>query len=439
MRFVTIGVVAVLTLAVPAVSHAQAPTKLAIGAIHGNASQVRRQLLLQLCGPHDCVASSRLVTNGRPDPQKLQRQGVAGFLRGTVTGEAGEQRLALELTSPASAGRPPVRTWKLKLTPQGRLRQGTLERFASELDTALQGAAPSAPAAPVAPPPRVQPPPPPPPVAPAPPPPAPERPVEKPAPVAPPPPRHAPASESLRAAVEAGLWVTGRHLSYGGNAAGLRTFDVGAILVPRLRLEVYPAAFAGAPPLVAGIGLYLDYGQSLGLKVKPPSGSTEGSHSASLSVLDLGLDWRVQPVPGSRFTLVPALGYRSLQLVTSAKGGSKIDGLPDAKLSGYELRLDLEAPIGERFGVLGGAGYTLWTRAKDLVKGSGFFGKGSARGLQLDLGASYAFWGPLSARAIFDYQSTSYSGLGDPGTSGMSASSAKDSYLGARFLVRAAF
>ena len=439
MRILTIGAVALLVLSAPSLSAGQTPAKLAIGTVRGDASRVRRQLLLQLCGPHDCVAASRLTTEGRPDPQKLQRLGVAGFLRGAVTGEPGEQRLTLQLTTPASSGRAPARTWKFKLTPDGRLRQGTLERFSTELDAELLGAAPSAPAAPVAPPPRAQPaPPPPPPV--AAPPPTEERPAEKVAPAAPPRQRPAaPAPENLRAAVEAGLWLTGRHLSYSGGSSGLRTFDVGAIFVPRLRLEAYPGAFAGAPPLVAGIGLYLDYGHSLGLKVNPPSGSTEGAHEASLTVLDLGLAWRVRPVSGSRFTLVPALGYRSLQLVTSAKNGKTIDGLPDTKLSGYELRLDVEAPVGDRFGVLGGAGYTLWTSAKDLVKGTGYFGKGSARGLQADVGASYAFWGPLSARLLLDYQSTSYSSLGNPGTLGMSASSATDTYLGGRLMLRAEF
>lgn len=438
MRVLTIGAVAFLALAAPGLSAGQTPTKLAIGSLRGDASRVRRQLLLQLCGPHDCVAASRLTTGGHPDPQKLQRQGVAGFLRGAVTGEPGEQHLTLQLTTPASTGRAPVHTWKFKLTPDGRLHLGTLERFATELDAALLGAAPSAPAAPVAPPPRAQPAPPPPPPPVAAPPPAEEAP--KPPPAPPPQPKHAaPAPENLRAAVEAGLWLTSRHLSYGGGSSGLRTFDASAIFVPRLRLEVYPAAWAGAPPLAAGIGLYLDYGHSIGLKVNPPSGNTEGAHEASLSMLDLGLAWRVRPISGSRFTLVPAVGYRSLQLVTSAKNGVTIDGLPDAKLSGYELRLDLEAPVGGRFGVLGGAGYTLWTSAKDLVKGSGYFGTGSARDLQVDAGISYAFWGPLSARLLLDYQSTGYSSLGNPGTAGMSASSATDTYLGGRLLLRAEF
>ncbi len=436
MRTLTAGVLVSLLLFASGVAAAQAPSKLAVGTIRGDASRVRRQLLLQLCGSsYDCVAAARVTTDGRPDPRKLERLGVAGYLRGAVTGEPGEQRLTLALYTAASTARRPARVWKLKLTPDGRLRPAALGRFSSELDVALAGAGPRAPAAPVAPPPRVQPqppPPPPPPVA-KPPPPE-EAPAEK--PVAAAPAREKPAAaQNPWVAVEGGLWITGRKLSYGGNASGLRTFDVSAIFVPRLRLEVYPAALA-ASPFVSGIGLYLDYGQSVGLQVKPPSGSTEGTHSASLSAVDVGVVWRLRPISGSRFVVAPALGYRSLQLVTAAKGGLKIDGLPDAKLSGYELRIDLEAPVSGRFAVLGGGGYTMWTSAKDLVKG-GYFGKGSARGFQLDAGLSYAFWGPVSARALLDYQSTSYSSLG--GSTVYAATSATDTYLGGRFLLRAEF
>jgi hypothetical protein len=436
MRTLTVGVLVSLLLSTPGVAAAQAPSKLAVGTIRGDASRVRRQLLLQLCGSsYDCVAASRVATEGRPDPEKLQRLGVAGYLRGAVTGEPGDQRLALDLYTAASTARRPAHSWKLKLTPDGRLRPAALDKFSSELDVALAGAGPRAPAAPVAPPPRVQPQPPPPPPPPVAKPPPQEAPVEKPVVAAPPRETPSAAAQNPWVAVEGGLWITGRKLSYGGNASGLRTFDVSAIFVPRLRLEVYPAALA-ASPFVSGIGLYLDYGHSMGLVVKPPSGSTEGNHSASLSTVDVGVLWRLRPISGSHFVVAPALGYRSLQVLTSAKNGVKIDGLPDAKLSGYELRVDLEAPVSGRFAILGGGGYTMWTSAKDLVKG-GYFGKGSAHGFQVDAGLSYAFFGPVSARALLDYQSTSYSSLG--GSTTYTATSASDTYLGGRFLLRAEF
>ena len=290
---------------------------------------------------------------------------------------------------------------------------------------------------------RFPPPPPPPPVAPPPAPPAPAPEVKPaPAPVAAAP-KAAPRPEGapLRAAVEVGAWITSRHLSYSGDSpAGstpLRTFDASAVFNPGLRLEVYPGAFTDTRPLLAGIGAYLDYWKSVGLKVKPPSGSTEGDHDGSMSALDFGLLWRLRPFTSTRLELAPALSYRSLSVTTSDAGGVHIAGLPDTKLSGVELRLDAIEPLGDRFVVMGGLGYTLWSSAKDLVKG-GFFPGGSAYGLGLEGGLSYRFWGPLSAKGLLEFQNISYSLKSDP-TGTYKASSATDSYFGLRATIRADF
>jgi hypothetical protein len=458
MRTSTIGVLATLVLAIPGLGEAQSSSKLAIGTIRGDASRVRRQILLQLCESYQCVAASRVTTDSRPDPQKLQRAGVLGYLGGAVTGEPGERRLFLSLTTPTSTARKPARTWRLRLTPDGRLRPQALERFSMEIDEQLQGAAARPPPSAAAPPQRPQPPPPPhtakppppkpPPTAettPPPPPPkaaSPARAAETPKPrPAEAPHRAAPYHGPLRAAGEVGLWITNRKLSYSGvNNVGattpLRTYDASAIFVPSLRAEVYPGAFMSANPMVAGIGMYAEYGHSIGLKVKPPSGTSGGNRSGALTTFDVGAVWRLQPISGSRFVIAPALGYRSLQVTT---GGAKIDGLPDTRPSGFELRLDTEVPAGRALTILGGGGYTLWTSKKDLV-GSDFFEKGSARGFELEAGAAYRFYGPLSAKAMFEYQSISYTGLKDPQTAGLgSASGAKDSYMGLRLMLRAEF
>ena len=455
MRILTLGVVATLAIANPGRALGQhSSSKLAIGTISGDSSRVRRQLLVQLCGPYECVAPTKLTTESRPDPAKLARAGVAGYLGGAVTGEPGARRLVLTLTTPASTAHKPARTWHYHLAPDGSLKSPNLERFSIELDEALQAGEAHPPPAPVAPPQaptpappsaKAPPPPPPPPPAPAPAAPAPAAaaPAPKPAP-APAAASEKPAAEMpLRFAAEGGLWVTNRKLSYSGattppGATGLRTFDGSSIFVPLLRLEVYPGALAGAKPLWAGLGLYFDYGHSVGLKVEPPSGSTEGSHDASLSVLDAGLLWRLRPVSGSRFTVAPAVGYRALQQVTSAKNGVTIGGLPDTNLSGYEVRVDLDAPLSGHVSLQAGGGYTFWTSAKDLV-GDGFFGKGSARGLEVEGGAAFRLTRVLTIRALVEYQSTSYSSLADPAPSLGSAAGATDAYLGARAMLRGEF
>jgi hypothetical protein len=74
------------------------------------------------------------------------------------------------------------------------------------------------------------------------------------------------------------------------------------------------------------------------------------------------------------------------------------------------------------------------------VKG-GFFGKGSARGYELEGGLQYRCWGPVHAKAVIEYQSTSYSGLGSPGPKavGATASGATDTYFGGRLMLRGEF
>jgi hypothetical protein len=233
-----------------------------------------------------------------------------------------------------------------------------------------------------------------------------------------------------------GLWFTTRHLDYSGASGGLRTFDAKGIFVPTGRLEIYPAAIAGVSSrLLAGVGVRAEYGRSFGLTVEPPAGFTEGSHDATLTSLRLGLVWRVQPMAGSRFTLLPAVGYRSLELTTAAQGGVEIDGLPDAKLSGYEARVDLEAPVGGLTLVAGG-GYTMWTSAEELVEGDGFFGSGSARGIEVEGGLQFRILRSVFVRAVVVYDSTSYSSLGDP-AGAFDASGATDKYFGGRATLRA--
>jgi hypothetical protein len=435
MRTSTMGVLVVLALAIPGVGAAQPRPKLAIGTIRGDASRARRQILLQVCETYDCVAASKVTTSNRPDPQKLQAAGVAGYLGGAVTGEPKERRLVLSLTTPSSTASKPARTWRLRLASDGGLRAQALERLGTELDQALQGSGGIAVPSPAAPP---QPPPP----------------AARPSPaLAPqPPPKPQPAAQvsearsdapaasagrALRVAGEVGVWVTNRKLDWSGATPGvagpLRTYDADAILAPTLRLELYPGAFMGASPLWSGIGVYARYAQSFGLKVTPPSGSTDGNHDGKLTRFELGAVWRLRPVSGSRFVVAPALGYRTLQVTTSPA----IDGLPDTRPSGYELRVDTEVPVSPSIALLGGGGYTLWTAKKEIV--GSYFGKGSAHGLELEAGASWSFHGPLSARALVEYQSISYTGLSEPRTDFGTASSAKDGYLGGRLMLRAEY
>jgi hypothetical protein len=443
MRTLTRSALILLALAPPALAAAESGSKLAIGTIRGDASQVRRQVLLQICGANSCVAASRYTTDDRPDPAKLAAGGVSGYLGGAVTGERGQKRLVLTLTTPSSTAAKPARTWRLKLGADGRLPARTLEQFADELDAILRGEAARKPPAAAAPPPRPPPAKPPPAVKAPPPASASPAPAAQAQAAAAPAPQAAAASKpkaapterpSLRGAAEVGLWFTSRTLDYSGVSGGtLRTFEAKGIFVPIARLELYPAAMAGVSSRsLAGLGVRVEYGRSFGLQVEPPAGFTEGTHEATLTTMRLGVLWRVQPMSGSGFALLPSVGYRALQLETSAKDGVEIDGLPDADLSGYEARLDLEAPVGG-FTLLAGGGYTKWTSAKELVSDA-FFPEGSAHAIEFEAGAQFRITKPLSIRALVVYDSTSYSDLA--GGSAYTASGATDKYLGVRATAR---
>ena len=231
-------------------------------------------------------------------------------------------------------------------------------------------------------------------------------------------------------AVELGALVTDRHLSFsGGNGGALQTFDVGLFTSPSGRIELYP--LAAQAPLLAGIGLFGGYTRSIGLKTV-----VEGAKAdTTFARLHAGLLWRV-PV-GESFALVPAASYETLQLTVSPA----VVGLPDADLSGFRAGLGAEWTVHPRWKLLAGAGYVLWTKAQDLVKGSpAFFPGGSAAALEAEAGLSVGLIGPLSLRALGEYSGTSYSL--DPMTGSSPAyvaTKATDAYLGFRVALRAEF
>jgi hypothetical protein len=424
-----VGLLVLLAAALlPATAGAQ--TRISVSKIGGaQGGGVRRQLVSSLCGVYECVSRSAAYTAGKFDPARARANRVAGVLAGKVVG--GRLRLALYTTSDR-----PAQSWSLVLAG-GTLDRATLEWIAFDINGTLSGSLTG-------------------PVPPQPAPPAPGGPQAKislpggaippTVPAVPPPPRRvvrtpiaSPAARGragdvpLRAAIEAGLWVTRRRLKYeGAETAGsqpLLEFTAPAITSPLVRLEVYPGAWTGAPPLAAGLGVFAEYSHSVGFEVKTEGASSE-RHPVTLTDLGAGLLWRIRPGWGAT-AVTPAVAYRRLALETSS-----ITGLPDARLSGFELGLDLEVPLTARIAMLAGGGYELWTDAEELVEG--FFPGGSARGWTGELGASVAVIGPLSLKAVVEYAATSYSLDPDP-TGTYRASGATDSYLGGRFAVRARF
>jgi hypothetical protein len=245
------------------------------------------------------------------------------------------------------------------------------------------------------------------------------------------------AKAHLVAALEAGGYVTQRKLAYEGIPSGtsaLRGFEASVIASPRFHLEVYPASLL-TEGFFAGIGLFADYGLSVGLKTKDPASGAE--HSTSFTRLGAGLLWRLQPASSSRFALVPAVSYQQVKFKIEPLAGAPIAGLPDANLSGVKGSLGAEIPLGDAVSILLGAGYVKWTTAKDLV-GGGFFPGGSAYALEGEAGFSVAFSALLSLRILGEYSGTKYS-LQPDASGTYQATGATDRYLGGRAMLRAEF
>jgi hypothetical protein len=460
--------VAVL-LGAPAPALAGSGPRISIAGVRGDASgAVAGQLGDALCGVFECVPPVRVLRNGRLEFRAVKAEGVAGVLFGTVAHT--KRRRSLELALLTTSLRPRQK-WVFRLDQQRGFAAGALEALARDLRHQL-GRAPSVASAaaerrttmdPAAPPAAR-----PPPARAAEPPRAPEKPqavVEPPArtaaavalterpsraaaaPARSDPPREPPArgtpilpdpARPVRGTLDVGVLVTQRKLAYEGVGAGtstLQQFDASRIVSPYVRLELTP--FSAAPDRwFTDIAVFAAYARSVGLETQESS-APGIRHATTFTQLEAGLGWRFRPLASSPAVLLPRGSYRRLSLAVRPAGGGRVAGLPDSELSGPSVRLDLEVPVGRRFGVLLGAGYTRWTTAKDLIGGDpAFFPDGSAHALDASAGGWLDVAGPLSLRILADYGSTSYSLRG---SGAYVATGATDEYLGVRAVMRARF
>lgn len=428
-----------------------APARISLAPVRGDASgAVGRQVRSLLCQRHQCVPLSRLKRHGKLDFDKVEALKVAGIVAGTVAA-GGRGRRALEVALLQGSLQP---VWKRSypLTSRGILSRESATDLARELESRLGGEMPP-------PPPEVPPPAPPEPsravptppaaVPPAPPEPAPFAPAPSapapalaaPVPSARPPtiravppaaapPRERPR-ERLLGALEAGVGLGQRRLSYGGVPAGGGTplgFEAKLVVSPHLHAELYPGSLL-TEGVLAGLGLFADYDFSVGLKTQDPAGGA--NHPTSLRRLGAGVLWRLHPVAGSRAAIVALVSYQHLEF---SVGGTLIPGLPDADLSGVKAGVEAEIPVGGAVALLLGAGYVKWRTAGDLV-GDGFFPGGNAYALEAEAGISLALGGAFSLRAMGGYSVTRYSLEPVPGGI-YQASSATDQYPSARATLR---
>jgi hypothetical protein len=420
-------VVALLLVAAPALA---AGPRLAVGPVQGDPKLViPTQLAEQLCGTWDCVLWKEVSTRQQPDLAKARRLGVGGILTGAVAGAAGARKLDLSLFTTSTR---PARTWSFPLTAAGRLPGSATRQLDQDLNALLRPPASAAPT-PVRPPEPV--------VVAATPPPAPTVAV----PAAAPPPAAAaasapaakpaaPAERRWLVAAELGFFASQRTLSYSGVSASTGTllgFDAGGMAGPCLSLEIHPMARSASVAL-GGLGLRLGLAMSVGLETEALTGE---KRPTQFTRLEAGARWRAPPITGLSLVLIPEVAWVSQKLTVDPA----IPGLPDSDLSGVRVGLSAEARVASRITILAGLGWVKWLTAKDLIDGDPAYFPGSdASGLEAELGAGVAVWGPLSVRVLGTYASTRYTLDPDP-TGTYAATGAEDRYLGLRAVLRGEF
>jgi hypothetical protein len=242
----------------------------------------------------------------------------------------------------------------------------------------------------------------------------------------------APAPARWLAAAEVGVFLTSRQLSFEGEPSGptrLRGYSSGAIAGPWIHLEGFPLLEV-AGDLLAGLGVFADFGSSVGLRtsVEGPAGNEQ--RASWLWQLGVGVEWRIRPVDSLPVTMVPALSYRWQSFSISPP----VLGLPDSSLGGLCGSLRIEVAVASRYTILIGGGYVRWFGLADMV-GAGYFTSGRAQALEASLGFGVAILGPLSLRAYGFYSGTWYS-LEASLSSPYQATGATETFFGGRLVVR---
>lgn len=401
---------------------AERPRITVLGVRGEGGAALAPELSRRLCEVNACVPPHRVRRAGKLDFAVARENGVSGVVFGKVVRSARGRRLELVLLAGSYA---PVRTWALPIGPDGTLAPRALDRAAREVAAALGPRAPEprAPSASAA-------------TTPAPAPPA-DGPAATAAAAPPPAPGRRPADGAAPerppvVAVELGVLVTTRDLSYSGTGTSgptLMKFSAGAIAAPALRVELTP--LAGADGWYAGATVFGAYARSVGLQTEDAT-PARTRRDTTLSALDLGAGLRLRPMPSSRATLLAWAAYRASSVKVSP--GGAIPGLPDTDLAGPAAGLELEAPLAPRVALLVGAGYTRWLRARALV--GGYFPDGSAWALDASVGLSLALTRRFSLRLTGAWERTSFT---LSGASAYQATGATESYLGGRAGIRGAF
>lgn len=417
-------------IAVAAAGTASASPRLAIAPVKGDPrGDVGAQLIAALCRTYRCVPGT--VAGSRSGLARAWIRGVEAVLFSSIQGRRGSRKLAVALF--VARGGHPSQTWSLRLGRRGLLRRAELRALVRGIEAAL-GSAPARRSG--APPPRAAPPAPRPPEAPLPEAPLPEQelpagrdervadaapvtPPGSPAATAPPPPAtvrafvtyepeqdstlHPPrdleeeSAESGRAlprlTAQLGVERARSVLRFPTEGTAPLGYALALKAVPLLRLDLRllrrQAGQAGGP------GVFAEAGYQPGIAL--PAGAA--TYRATFLRLRGGLLWWL--LAGESLALAPAIAWEVERVTIGAPGGTRLADLPEVRLAGPSLGLEVEWQPGlPRLTLLASGRAAWWIEARDLAGGASFLPGGTALGLRAEAGAALRLVGSLSLRVL---------------------------------------
>ncbi|MFN0061843.1 MAG: hypothetical protein ACKVPX_04920 [Myxococcaceae bacterium] len=441
-----------ILLTAPAMAQRVSVTKF-VGDSKGN---VRAQIAKGLCAQIECVPPSRILTRNKVDFKKVSRSRVDGVLSGTLKGPKAKRTVVVKLLSASRellwSETFALRKGKLRPADNRAISNAVVTLFpaqrtkpeeppAADTSAVPPAAPPSAPvtgdrpffsdgaaeksAAPPATPPTSEP----------------SSVVSaetEPDAASDAPPAAAVSTDTGRPrhpyiVADLGLNLMWRSFTYdaltSGNLLGYRGLG---IVAPSIRVEGYP--LAGMPGLIEGLGLFGEFGISIGLGSRLDENTRFPS---TLSWWKAGARWNIRPIWGSTFSFGPELAFRGQDFTTgAAEDGSVLTDLPDLHYRILEVGLHAEIPLGGFAVFHARAAYLAVLSAADLL-GPGFFPNGSGGGLELEGGIGvYLGLGELLQARLTGFWTRVGLGFQPDAAAAFQATGSGDSYYGGRLSLR---
>jgi hypothetical protein len=407
-----------------------------------NAANVRNQLVTALCDKADCVSSTKVTTNNKPDWKKAKKEALQFFVLGTVGKKGRKQVVTIEVLS-----KPGASALK-KSFPIGA--DGLSSKALSQAVDAVKGAFGGAGTVeedaeeetPVVPPKAVE-----------------RTPEPKPEPKTDERPARAEVKKDTREAprssdtsddegrdaapttrrlpfiaVEVFGDFLNRSFGYVEPVTNLRRYGLPIFPMAGGKLEFYPLALVTQGAL-GGLGLEGSASFAPWLRSRREN-TADVFYPTSTLRIDAGLAWRIMPVQSLNLSLIPLVGIRLHSFVVQPGSDmTRLDALPNLNYFGIRAGAGFEIGLVDDLLLLFGRFQAIPVLSSGEIISDAFFPRGSNFGLDGSIGVGVSLVKVLQLRAAFQF--TRYglvfrSEMTDPAI----AQGATDQYLGGTVAVR---